>query len=66
MEGKADLAAVGTNADVRIKKVVAGLGVLDWAFASAGHYTYLESLNPANQPAVAAVVIDQELSSMVT
>ena len=39
MEGEADPAPIGSDADIVIEKVVVRLGVLDWAFAVAGHET---------------------------
>ena len=37
VEGKADLAPIGTDADVVVEEVVARLGILDWAFTAERH-----------------------------
>jgi len=37
VEGEADLAPIGADADVVVEKVVARLEILDWGFSSAGH-----------------------------
>lgn len=37
VEGEADAAPIGTDADVVVEKVVARLGILDWAFTAERH-----------------------------
>jgi len=39
VEGEADAAPIGTDADVAVEKVISRLDILYWAFAVAGHET---------------------------
>jgi len=45
VEGEADAASIGTDADVVVEEVVTCLGVLDWAFAAAGRPHFLINIS---------------------